>query len=77
MLESIDFFQSLFYFQHNKTAKGMETCQKIPPNPITSVVLKLQCANFAKRVLNWHLSRLCSLKIDNGNRKGAFKGYHL
>ena len=32
--------------------KGIETCQKVPPNPNTARVLKLQCANFAKRVLN-------------------------
>ena len=33
--------------------KGMETCQKIPQTySITPRVLKLQCANFAKRVLN-------------------------
>ena len=36
----------------NCLINGMETCQKIPPNPGTPRVLKLQCANFANRVLN-------------------------
>ena len=31
---------------------GMESCQKIPLNPSTRRVLKLQCTNFAKRVLD-------------------------
>ena len=30
---------------------GMETCQKILPNPSSPRVLNLQCAKFAKRVL--------------------------
>ena len=54
--------------------KGMETCQKIPPNSSTPRVLKLQCANFAKSVLSLPLLRKCSLKIDSGYAKGVFKG---
>ena len=37
-------------------------------------VLKLQCANLQERVLNWHLLRQCSLKIDSGNLKGVALG---
>ena len=32
---------------------------------------------FAERVLNWPLLWWCSLKIDNGNRKGVFKGSYI
>ena len=57
----------------------MEYCLKIPPPPNASTrrVLKLQCVNFVKRVLNRPLLRQCSLKIDSGNTKGVFKDCYL
>ena len=48
-----------------------------PSNTSTPRVLRLQCVNFAKTVLNRPLLRQCSLKIDSGNRKGVFKGCYL